>query len=253
MRPSGSTESPQRRCVARVPLAGLFVAVAAIGIAVVPSAAVSRGVDSDSQFVYLRDCAVCHGADAKGTQSGPTLQGVGSANVDYQLTTGRMPLSSPSAVPRRQAPAYDGATIESLVAYVATIASGGPSIPSVDVSAGDVAVGGALFRAQCAACHEWAGEGGVLEFGNAPPLRSSTPTQIAEAVRVGPGTMPVFGDAALTNAQLNDIVAAVRNLDHPDDAGGQPLWHLGPLAEGAVALLALTALVMTTRLMGTRT
>src|SRR4051794_18023823 len=45
-----------------------------------------------ARTVYLRDCAVCHGADARGTSFGPSLQGVGRAALDYWLTTGRMPL-----------------------------------------------------------------------------------------------------------------------------------------------------------------
>ncbi len=46
----------------------------------------------DARLVYLRDCAGCHGADAKGTSKAPTLEGWGRAGVDYALTTGRMPL-----------------------------------------------------------------------------------------------------------------------------------------------------------------
>src|SRR4051812_48639914 len=46
----------------------------------------------DVRTVYLRDCAVCHGADARGTVDGPSLQGVGRASVDYWVSTGRMPL-----------------------------------------------------------------------------------------------------------------------------------------------------------------
>jgi ubiquinol-cytochrome c reductase cytochrome c subunit len=203
--------------------------------------------------VYLRDCAACHGANAAGTSNGPTLQGVGAANVDYQISTGRMPLPVPDASPRRRAPAYDATTIADIVSYVTSIAPGGPPIPSVDVAAGDVPTGGLLFRANCAACHQWSGGGGALQFGNAPPVTPATPVQVAEAVRVGPGTMPVFGVAALTDHQLADVVAYVASLDHLDDAGGEPLWHIGPLAEGAAALLALAGLVVMLRWIGTRT
>ena len=47
---------------------------------------------ADAKVAYLRDCATCHGADARGTAFGPTLQGVGAAAVDYWVSTGRMPL-----------------------------------------------------------------------------------------------------------------------------------------------------------------
>lgn len=210
-------------------------------------------VPVDAPTVFLRDCAVCHGADASGTSRGPTLQGVGSADVDYQLTTGRMPLNSSTARSRRQTPKYDAATITALVAYAATLAPGGPGIPDVALVGADVAAGGTLYRAQCAACHQWAGDGGALRFGNAPSLTSATPTQIAEAIRVGPSTMPVFGHLAFSATQLNDVVAYVHDLRNPDDAGGQSLWHLGPLAEGAAALIGLAVLIALLRLVGTRT
>ncbi len=213
----------------------------------------AAGSAPDGRAVYLRDCASCHAANGTGSSNGPTLQGVGAAAVDYQVSTGRMPLPSPDASSRRRTPAYDPATVAALVTYVGTIAPGGPGVPTVDVAGANIANGGQLFRAQCAACHQWAGEGGALRFGNAPSLAPATPTQIAEAVRTGPAAMPVFGQAALDDDQLRDVVGYVRDLDHPNDAGGEPLWHLGPLAEGGAALLVLAGLVVALRWMGTRT
>jgi len=65
--------------------------------------------------------------------------------------------------------------------------------------------------------------------------------------------MPAFGRAALSDAQLNDLVAYVRELDHARDRGGNPLWHLGPFAEGLIALgLCLPLLLATTRWIGDR-
>ena len=51
---------------------------------------------------------------------------------------------------------------------------------------------------------------GALIRREAPALHSSTPTQIAEAIRVGPGQMPAFGDAALTDEQMASVVAPAR-------------------------------------------
>lgn len=249
---------------------GLAVVLGVVVMFGTPSAAsspasgsrVDGAADPATRTVFLRDCAICHGSDAAGTSRGPTLQGVGRANVDYQLTTGRMPLpplddrwdpDHPTAQSRRGSPAYGPATISALVDYVATIAPGGPDIPQNDVSSANLSRGGALFRAQCAGCHEWAGEGGALQYGAAPSLDKATPTQIAEAVRVGPATMPVFGEAALNSSDLANLVGFVRNLRTPDDAGGLPLWHLGPLVEGAAALAALALVVIALRMIGTRT
>jgi ubiquinol-cytochrome c reductase cytochrome c subunit len=236
--------------------AGPWIAVASGVVAALcfaTAGAAATGPPPEIAQVYLRDCAVCHGADARGTSRGPSLQGVGEAAVDYQVGTGRMPLDSPDAPSQRRPPAYDDATVAALVAYVGSIAPGGPGIPSIDVHGADVAAGGETYRAQCAACHQWAGAGGALEGSNAPALEQATPTQIAEAVRTGPATMPVFGEQAVSDAQLVDLAGYVRSLAHPVDAGGAPLWHLGPLPEGGAALLALAALVAVLRLLGTRT
>jgi ubiquinol-cytochrome c reductase cytochrome c subunit len=228
----------------------------------------------EARRIYLRDCAVCHGSDGAGTPRGPSLTGVGRASVDYWVSTGRMPLTTPvgrdplppyrqlpppdrgfdsSAPATRRKPAYPPDAIRALVDYVASLGPGGPDIPVVDVAAGDLARGGEIFRLQCAACHAWAGDGGALLRREAPSLHQSTPTQIAEAIRVGPGNMPAFGSAAVTDADLDALVSYVRYLDHPRDRGGNPLWHLGPVAEGLIAwVLAMGSITLAVRWMGER-
>ncbi len=120
--------------------------------------------------------------------------------------------------------------------------------------AGDLADGGTLYRAQCAVCHAWSGNGGALLHREAPSTHPATALQVGEAVRGGPGNMPRFGTAALTDDQLNSLVRYVRYLDRPDDRGGSPLWHLGPFAEGAIAIVVgLGVLVLAVRWIGTRT
>jgi ubiquinol-cytochrome c reductase cytochrome c subunit len=228
---------------------------------------------TEARMTFLRDCATCHGSDARGTVYGPSLQGVGSAAVDYWVSTGRMPLYSntrsakspadqpppgqqladPTATPARHRPSYSPAMIAALVKYVASIAPGGPAIPAVDLQHASLATGGEVYREQCAACHAWSGVGGALYQRAAPSLHLATPTQIAEAMRTGPAPMPVFGTAAVPNSTLNDVVAYVRYLDHPSNRGGAPLWYLGPVAEGAVAiLLGLGLLLLVIRWIGTR-
>lgn len=206
----------------------------------------------DARTIYLSDCSVCHGADGRGTSKGPTLEGSGRAGVDYVLTTGRMPLPDPTAETVRRTPKYEPATITVLEDYIATLVPGGPDIPHVDVAAGDLAQGGEIYRAQCAACHEWAGDGGALLHREAPALGAATPAQVAEAVRIGPSAMPVFSTAALSDTDLNGVVRYVEYVDAPDDHGGQPLWHLGPVAEGAAGLAALAVLLVAIRLLGSR-
>jgi ubiquinol-cytochrome c reductase cytochrome c subunit len=228
---------------------------------------------ADIRRLYLSDCSVCHGAEGRGTNRGPSLVGVGKASLDYQLSTGRMPLASvgragddpgnplqplpnrvladPAEPSKRHRPAYPPETVTALVDFTDRLTgAGGPDIPRL--GAGDVADGGRLFRLQCAACHAWAGDGGALLHVDAPSLRASTPAQTAEAIRLGPGQMPAFGVAALTDEQVSSVVAYVRHLAHAGDRGGRPLWHLGPVAEGGLALMALAGLMLFLRWIGER-
>src|SRR5207237_8476275 len=93
-------------------------------------------------------------------------------------------------------------------------------------------------------CQACAAGGGPLLPREAPGRHKAPPTQIPEAVRAGPGTMPVFPEAALTHDDLASVVAYVRYLRHPADRGGNGLWHLGPLVEGAVAVVVGLGIVV---------
>jgi ubiquinol-cytochrome c reductase cytochrome c subunit len=65
--------------------------------------------------------------------------------------------------------------------------------------------------------------------------------------------MPKFGTAAVPAGQLDDVVGYVHYLDHPQNRGGVPLWYLGPVAEGAVAIvLGLGLLLVLIRWIGSR-
>jgi ubiquinol-cytochrome c reductase cytochrome c subunit len=200
---------------------------------------------------------------------------LGRASYDYWISTGRMPLvgatgrdaasplqrpkpaddlGNPGAIPKRRPPAYTPAQAAALVDYIAQLTGdAGPGVPTVVADRSRLQTGGEIFRLQCAACHAWAGDGGALLHREAPSLHRATPTQIAEAIRIGPGAMPSFGNAAVTPDELAGLVAYVRYLNHPDDRGGSALWHLGPAAEGGVALIVgLGLLLMATRWIGER-
>jgi ubiquinol-cytochrome c reductase cytochrome c subunit len=96
-------------------------------------------------------------------------------------------------------------------------------------------------------------QGGYLPGAEAPPLQDATPTQIAEAVRIGPYVMPRFSKNAISDAQLDSIIAYVQYAKAPDDRGGWSLGHVGPIPEGLVAwLIAAAALVAVCLLLGRR-
>jgi ubiquinol-cytochrome c reductase cytochrome c subunit len=49
--------------------------------------------------------------------------------------------------------------------------------------------------------------------------------------------MPEFSERAISDAELDSIIAYVRYAQDPDDRGGLGIGHLGPFPEGIVAWL----------------
>jgi len=201
------------------------------------------------EALYLQTCASCHGVGGVGTASAPSLVDVGAAAADFQLRTGRMPASTTGAQPPAGRPNLTEADIEALVAYVASLGNG-PGIPDVDVTRGDPAEGRDLYIASCAACHGAGASGDSVGGGFiAPPLLDADPTTVGEAIRTGPGAMPVFGPNQLTAQDLDSIAAYLATLRSQEASpGGLPISRVGPVAEGYVAwfvgigLLVLAAL-----------
>jgi ubiquinol-cytochrome c reductase cytochrome c subunit len=214
--------------------------------AVQPTDPITYSVPSGSdvgagQALFEANCASCHGTDAYGTDRAPNLVGVGAATVDFWVSTGRMPLAISSIQALRKPPRFDRAQTLDIVAFVASLApqsASGPAVPRVDTTGASLAAGNDLFVLNCAGCHTVTGAGDALADGYfAPSLHKATKTQVAEAVRTGPGNMPRFGTGTLDDKQVADIVAYVTGpIQHPDNRGGLGLGGIGPVAEGFVAL-----------------
>ncbi|HET8561717.1 MAG TPA: c-type cytochrome [Marmoricola sp.] len=202
--------------------------------------------------VFLRDCAWCHGEHAQGTGVAPSLLDKGPADIDFWLSTGRMPLANPDQRAESGPPSYDGATIRDIVGYVGSLGARGKAIP--EVQPGDMAKGQSLFITHCAACHSTSGTGVIVVNGQqAPQLYHQTPRQIAEAVRLGPGEMPPFSDKEVDQAQLDDLVTYAASLGDPQVKGGNGLDQFGPIFEGSIAwLIPVPVLVAVLLLLGQR-
>jgi ubiquinol-cytochrome c reductase cytochrome c subunit len=202
--------------------------------------------------LYAGTCATCHGEDLRGVRgNGPSLIGAGAAATDFYLSTGRMPIADPTDEPIRAEPQYARADIEALVAYVASF--GGPPIPSVDPSRGNVARGKDLFTQSCAGCHQVMARGGIVTGAFVPALDGVPARQIAEAVRIGPYLMPVFDQRRLPQGELDDVAAYIAFTARPDDRGGWGIGNVGPVPEGMVTwLLAVVALLGIVRALGER-
>lgn len=193
---------------------------------------------AEGRRLYGRGCVSCHGPEGTGAPAGPSIEQAGAASAHFYLTSGRMPASVPTgAQPQRKPPAYEPEEITALVAYVASLGEG-PEIPIVHLAEADVAVGGELYRSNCAACHSGTGSGGAQSYGRiAPTLMESTPVQVAEAMRIGPGQMPVFGRETFSDEEVDEIVRYVQFLQEVEDPGGLALGRVGPIPEGFVAIV----------------
>ena len=213
------------------------------------------GAESGSSL-YLQHCVSCHGRGGAGVPPGgknfgPPLQGAGAQAADFYLTTGYMPVEEADQEPVRKSSPFSEDEIRSLVEYIGSF--GGPRVPQPDPERGSAGEGLRLFTENCAGCHQVAAQGGLVVGGTAPSLADSTPTQIAEAVRVGPYLMPRFTTKQLDERQVDSIIRYVQVAQDPDDRGGWGLGHLGPIPEGLVAwLLAGGALVGVAVLIGAR-
>ncbi len=206
--------------------------------------------------LYVEGCASCHGIAAEGTAEYPTLIGVGAAAVDFQVSTGRMPAVAPGVQIPQKPNTYTPEEIAALAAYVASLGAG-PAIPTaadLDYSGADLAVGGVLFRTNCAQCHNFAGKGGALSEGAyAPSLMGATPTLMYEAMLTGPQNMPVFSNQTLTPEAKLAVIKYVQYLREAPDPGGLALGSFGPVTEGLFVWLAgLGALLAVTVWIGAK-
>ncbi len=213
--------------------------------------------------LFSGNCASCHGISGSGISSprpaagdilgaGPSLRGVGALAPDFYLRTGYMPLGSIHDQPQNERVLFSDKEIRSLVAYVASLGHG-PGIPQPDPDAGNLAEGTDLFTTHCAGCHQEDARGGFVTGAVVPPLQQVTPTQIAEAVRVGPYLMPRFSQKQITNSQLNSIIKYVLSQRHPDNRGGWGIGNIGPIPEGLVTWwIAVPLLIIGCMLLGRR-
>jgi ubiquinol-cytochrome c reductase cytochrome c subunit len=230
----------------------LFASATGQAAGVAESGAASASSLARGRALFVQACSSCHGFNARGVAGmGPSLIGVGAQAADFYLSTGRMPLNNPRDPPVRNPPAFDRQQIADLVAYVGSF--GGPPIPVVDPTRGNVAHGFQEFALSCAGCHQIGAAGGIVTGGVAPPLNQATAVQIVEALRIGPFLMPRFTPRQLSSYDADSIARYVLTTRDPNDRGGWGIGHIGPVPEGMVAwFIAFVAMVLVARVIGER-
>ncbi|WP_328344255.1 cytochrome bc1 complex diheme cytochrome c subunit [Micromonospora sp. NBC_00421] len=234
------------RLIAALTLAGGAYTVFAPGVQAQENPPLT-GAAAEGRALFDVSCVTCHGRNAQGVEGrGPSLIGVGSASVEFQVGSGRMPMARQEAQAMRKPPVFTDEQVRQLGQYIQEL-GGGPQVPQGNLREGaNLATGGELFRINCSQCHAFGGGGGALSSGKyAPSLAPASDAQIYAAMLSGPQNMPVFGDNQITPEQKADIIAYIQeSLKADQDQGGFNLGRYGPSTEGlAIFLVGIVALV----------
>ena len=169
----------------------------------------------DGAILYAQSCASCHGPGGTGGFA-PALLGTTLSTAQLvSITT-----SGAGAMPAFGA-SLTGAQIQAIADYVAGLQPGGPPppVPPPPAASGPEAV----FAAFCASCHGPAGAGTPL----GPDVRGEEIREVLSVVRAGDGSMPPFGPAVISDADLDGLAAWIADLtgadsDRDDDDGDRP-------------------------------
>jgi ubiquinol-cytochrome c reductase cytochrome c subunit len=229
--------------VLAVALGTTGAAYAAVSTQTAPKVAVKTETQVEQgKQLFLEGCSSCHGLAAQGASDGPSLIGVGAASVDFQVATGRMPLAAPGIQAMPNMSSYTEEETAALAAYIATLGAG-PAIPTqemLDTTNAELALGGELFRTNCAQCHGASGVGGALSEGRyAPNLMNSDAKMLYQAMVTGPQSMPVFADSTISVEEKQNLILYVMELQKADNPGGASLGRLGPVTEGLFVFIAV--------------
>jgi quinol---cytochrome-c reductase cytochrome c subunit len=247
--------------LALTPVTGAATTRGAARAATQQQPADSPALDARGRELYQTACASCHGPDPAGPSYYPRVPSLkdvgGAAAVDWALRTGRMPWKdNKGPAIERGEPRFNDEDTRALVDYIGK-AVGDAQVPQVDVAQGDLQRGRQLYGQACAACHGMNGAGAALGGQNiAVSLQDVNPQDVAEAIKIGPGQMPVGGGlidyeygTASSTQQVNDIARYVESLrTSPYNRGGAPIGGKGPVPEGFVAwVIGLGALILAAR------
>ena len=143
-----------------------------------------------------------------GGRSGP--RSAASAHSPPISTSDRLHAAAAARRSSRAARASSSPTADPGAHRLRRLARQGPPIPEPHPERGNVAEGQHLFTVHCAGCHQVVGAGRI-RHGGGRRRRSAMRrrSQVAEAVRIGPYVMPRFSRSAISDRELDSLIAYV--------------------------------------------
>jgi cytochrome c oxidase cbb3-type subunit III len=190
----------------------------------------SASADADvsglaGQALYLKLCAPCHGADAKGyaADHAPSLVNptfLESASDDFlrrSIMAGR-PGTSMAAYGQGRGGPLDDAGVDRLVTFLRE--QGPAPKPLLAVAPGDFQTGLAIYTQRCLSCHgDTKTRGEAISLANPQFQAAATDSFVRYAVANGrPGTKMESFTGKLTEPEIDAVVGYVRALGN----GGAP-------------------------------
>src|SRR5688572_27416464 len=124
----------KRRAIAALRMLAALVFAGGIYAFVSPTAQATQpdslsAAAQEGQKLYNNYCITCHGNNAQGVEGrGPSLIGAGSAAVEFQVETGRMPAARQEAQIEEKPPLLSPDQARQIGQYVQEL-GGGPQIP----------------------------------------------------------------------------------------------------------------------------
>ncbi|HUH06721.1 MAG TPA: c-type cytochrome [Egibacteraceae bacterium] len=237
--------------LARWALALGLIAVLPASRLIVPAAAteLETAQRREAALLYSVHCAQCHGAFGQGaqvpgtTRRAPSIDQVPVALLDLVLQTGRMPPAGDPWDSRRRTHVLDQSERDLLIAYLRAEFDLPGEIP--EPPEGNAAAGRLVFEVNCAACHGSVGGGGVAGGGAfTPRINAYDAVTLAEAIRTGPFEMPSFAAGQISDQQIGDVAAFLRQIEEEQGTLVLGLVELNPVFASAFAGLLTLVVVL---------
>jgi cytochrome c oxidase cbb3-type subunit 3/ubiquinol-cytochrome c reductase cytochrome c subunit len=172
------------------------------------------------EAAYMTLCAVCHGREMQGgaadhapSLANPTFLATASDNFLRRSIAFGRPGTSMAAYGKQLGGPLDDAAVTGLLGYIR--GKGGPPKDLAPLTQqGDVTRGAAVYQKNCQSCHgDTVARGEAIHLANPRFLEVATDPFIRYAIVNGrPGTKMIAWKDALSEQDIDDVVAYVRNF-----------------------------------------